>query len=106
MGYAWDGVCYQDMASAYEAFRIGMFKTGDVQLISLNSSSVNGTGLVSWNVSVKNLSSTAEAVVRTGTTQLITCDPVLMDQWPVQSLMFFIALFFAAFLGFRTGFRP
>lgn len=105
MGYAWNGVCYPDTNAALNAF------TKDVPAVNpggINSFSaaptISGAGLITWSISNRPLSTT-EATVRTGTTQLLSCAGESMDQWPVQSLLFPIAIFFAAFLGLRTGYR-
>jgi len=44
------------------------------------------------------------AVTVSGTTKVLGCTET-MDQWPVQSLLLIFALFFAAFVGFKTGYR-
>lgn len=104
MAYAWNGRCYQDTASALNAFKKDM-TSGDA--VGINSFSVepsiSGTGLVSWSIVNRPLSST-DATTRTGTTQLLSCDESA-DQWPVQSLVVVCALAFAVFIGFRSGFR-
>jgi hypothetical protein len=65
--------------------------------------SISGGGLVSW--SIVKIPFGGDAVTSTGTTQLQACNEGV-EQWPVQSLLLVVALFFAAFSGFRTGYRP
>lgn len=105
MGYAWNGVCYQDTAAALAAFA--------KQVPSADGSGINyfttpptidAAGKISWSISNYPLNGFL-AVTKTGTVQLQTCVDAL-DQWPVQSIVFLLALFFAAFIGFKTGYRP
>jgi len=105
MGYAWNGVCYQDTSSALAAFAKAVPSVSPSGINAFTAApSISGAGLISWSISNRPLNDTA-ATTRTGTTQLQTCTTESMDQWPVQSLLFPIAVFFAAFLGFRTGYR-
>jgi hypothetical protein len=106
MGYAWNGACYQDTASALAAFA--------EQVPSATASGINSfttvptigaAGLITWSISNRPLTTTA-ATTRTGTTQLQVCATEGLDQWPVQSIVFYLALMFAVFAGFKTGFRP
>lgn len=106
MGYAWNGVCYQDTASALAAF------TKDVPNIDASginsfttSPTISGSGLISWAITNRPLNAASDSAW-TGSTQLLSCASELMDQYPVQSVLLIVALFFAAFAGFRTGFRP
>ena len=105
MGYAWNGVCHPDTGAALNAFAASVPSvTGAVVNSFAAAPVISGSGLVSWSIFSKPLTS-ADAVMVTGTTQLLTCSEGV-DQWPVQSLLFPIALFFAAFAGFKTGYRP
>lgn len=105
MGRVWNGRCYQDEASALSAF-VRDLTTGDAVGITTFTAAptISGSGLVTWSISHRPLTGTA-ATTRTGTTQLLSCSEGTMDQWPVQSFLVVVALFFAAFLGFRTGYR-
>lgn len=106
MGYAWNGVCYQDTASALQAFALDVPSESGGWINSFTAApTISGAGLITWSISNRPLTTTG-ATVRTGTTQLQTCSSEMMDQWPVQSVLLPMALFFAAFLGFRTGYRP
>lgn len=105
MGYAWDGVCYQDTASALNAFRDAVPQAGDTGITTFTAQpTISGTGLITWSISHRPLTGTA-ATTRTGTTQLPSCTTEALDQFPVQTLLVVASLFFAAFLGFRTGYR-
>ncbi len=105
MGYAWDGVCYATSAKALNAFTASVPQAGDTGVVTLNSAVINGAGLVSWSIDHYAFADGA-AVTQTGTTQLPACSADLFDQIPVQSMLFTLALAFALFAGFRTGFRP
>lgn len=106
MGYAWNGICYQDANSALAAFAKDVPKVDATGLNAFTAApTINASGVISWSISNRPLTDTT-ATVRTGTTQLQTCAESDLSQWPIQSHFFYAALFFAAFLGFRTGFRP
>lgn len=106
MGYAWGGVCYQDTASALTQFALDVPSSDAAGINAFTAApTINASGLISWSINNRPLSGTANTT-RTGTTQLLTCSAPELDQWPVQSILFFCALFFAAVVGFRTGFRP
>lgn len=105
MGYAWGGSCYADTAQALAAFAVDIPNADAAGINAFTAApTINGTGLISWSISNRPLNTTA-ATTRTGTTQLLACTEGV-DQWSVQSLLVPALLFFAAFLGFRTGFRP
>lgn len=106
MGYAWANVCYQDTASALEAFARSVPQSDAAGINAFTAApTINGTGLITWSISNRPLSTTT-ATTRTGTTQLMTCANPSPDQWPTQSYALLLGMFFAVFLGFRTGFRP
>lgn len=105
MGYAWGGVCYQGSAEALAAFAKDVPSASPSGINTFTAApTISGAGLVSWSISNRPLNTTA-ATTWTGTTQLLSCTNEGMEQWGVQSLLFYVALFFAAFLGFKTGFR-
>lgn len=105
MGYAWNGVCYADTTSALAAFSRSVPSADAAGIIAFTASpSISGAGLITWSISHRPLTTTA-ATTRTGTTQLLTCTEGV-EQWPVQSIIFPAVLFLAAFLGFRTAYRP
>lgn len=104
MGYAWDGVCYQDTASALAAFAKQVPTSDAAGINSFTAApTIDGTGLITWSISNRPLNNTT-ATTRTGTTQLQTCVEGV-DQWPIQSIAFIVALFLCAFIGFKTGYR-
>lgn len=105
MGYAWGGQCHQDTVSALNAFKLDM-TAGNASGINTFTAAptISGTGLITWSISNRPLSTTA-ATTRTGTTQLLTCTDDI-TQWDVSSIVWIAALFFAAVAGWRTGFRP
>lgn len=106
MGYAWKGICYQDTSSALDQFKNDVPNIDAVGLTSFTAQpTISTTGLITWSISHRPLTGTV-ATTRTGTTQLQTCTTESMDQWSIQSIFLVVALFFAAFTGFRTGYRP
>lgn len=105
MGYAWNAICHPDTASALAAFAKAVPTADGAAVISFTAQpTINASGLITWSISHRPLTGTT-ATTRTGTTQLQTCTEGV-DQWPVQSLLFIAALFFAAFAGFKAGYRP
>lgn len=105
MPYAWHGVCYQDTATALDAFSLEIPSAGGAGIISFTAAPTISTGgLVTWSISHRPLTGTT-ATTRTGTTQLQTCTTPTMEQWPVQSVLLPLAIFFAAALGIRSGLR-
>lgn len=106
MPYAWSGVCYQDTTSALAAFARSV---PDANASGINTftaaPTINASGLVTWSISNRPLNTTT-ATTRTGTTQLPTCASPTADQWPMQHYSLLLGMFFALFLGFRTGYRP
>lgn len=105
MGYAWSGGCYPDTATALAQFAKDVPSADAVGIISFTAApTISGTGLITWSISQRPLTGTT-ATTRTGTTQLMSCTEGV-DQWSVQSLLFPALLFFAAFLGFRSAYRP
>lgn len=106
MGRVWNGRCYQDDASALAAFARDLTTGNAVGITTFTAApTINGSGLVSWSISHRPLTGTA-ATTRTGTTQLLPCSDGTMNQWPVETVLTVLAIFFAAVLGFRSGFRP
>lgn len=105
MGYAWNGTCYQDTASALSAFATDVPSATAAGINAFTAQpTISASGLVTWSISNRPLSGTT-ATTRTGTTQLLACTEGV-DQWSEQSILWIAAIFFAAFLGFRTGYRP
>lgn len=105
MGYAWNGTCYPDAASAHSAFMRDVPNANAAGILAFTAPpSYNSSGLITWSISHRPLTGTT-ATTRTGTTQLMTCTESLA-QWPVQSILFPALLFICFALGFRAGFRP
>lgn len=106
MGYAWNGVCYQDTAAALAAFAKSV-PSSDATGINAFSAppTIDGSGVITWAIVNHPFGGLGVPVTRSGTVQLQACADAL-DQWPVQSIVFLLALFFAAFMGFKTGYRP
>ena len=73
MGYAWNGNCWPDTATALEAFKKDVV---DIDSAGINTftavPTINATGLVTWSISNRYFSASS-ATTRTGTTQLPTC---------------------------------
>lgn len=104
--FAYSGICYETPELALAAFSRSLPVVDAVGVTALSSApSISPGGAISWSVSSYPYS-TGVAVTRTGTTQLSACSVPLLDQYPVQSLLFVAAVFFAAVAGFRAGFRP
>lgn len=104
MGYAWNGTCHPDTATALDHFAKSIPSADAAGVISFTAQpTIDGNGLISWSIAHRPLTDTV-STTRTGTTQLQTCAEGI-DQWPVQSLLFIAALFFAAFIGFKSGYR-
>jgi len=105
MGYAWNGQCYQDTTTALAAFAKDATSIDAAGINSFTAApTISASGLVTWSISNRPLSGTT-ATTRTGTTQLLSCTDPSMGQYPVGSVLVTVALFFAAVLGFRTGYR-
>lgn len=106
MGYAFNRVCYDTTAGALEAFIKQVPNVDPVGITTFTAlPTISGVGVISWSISHRPLTGTA-ATTRTGTTALPQCSSSYMDQYPLQSILLPLALFFAAFIGFRSGFRP
>lgn len=105
MPYAWHGVCYQNTAMALDAFAREIPSADAAGIISFTAApTISTEGLVTWSISHRPLTGTT-ATTRTGTTQLQTCTAPTMEQWPVQSVLLPLAIFFAAAVGIRSGLR-
>jgi len=103
MGISYNGICYPSVGAAVLQFRkdVSVVDTsGAVSLVGLPSTTANS---IVWTVTKTPFDGTP-AVTVSGTTKVLGCTET-MDQWPVQSLLLIFALFFAAFVGFKTGYR-
>lgn len=73
MGYAWNGNCWPDTGTALEAFKKDAVLVDAAGITTFTAlPTVNATGLITWSISHRPLTSTA-ATTRTGTTQLPAC---------------------------------
>lgn len=75
MQTAYAGHCYATESEALAAFQTSFPKLGDVNWTAHVSSSINGTGLLSYSVLTRPITSNTVSS-RTGTIQLPSCDPV------------------------------
>ena len=106
MGFAYSGACYQSPAAALDAFVKsvpGVTPSGINTFAS--QPTISETGEIAYAIINRPLTGDT-ATTRTGTMQLASCASEGMEQWPVQTIVFVAVLFFAAVLGFRSGFRP
>jgi hypothetical protein len=71
MGFAYQGYCYQDAPKANEAFQ-QTFPLIDVNITYLVSSSITGSGLITYNLLTRPMTSNTLSS-RTGTLQLSSC---------------------------------
>lgn len=105
MPYSWNGVCYAEPIQALEAFSLAASMSDTNAIVSLTEQpTITETGLITWTIAHRPLTDTA-STVRTGTTQLLPCSVPKTNQWPIETLVWICAVFFAAVLGFRCGFR-
>jgi len=106
MGYSWNGVCFPTAADALAAFQDDIPSSSGNAINSFTAQpTISGSGLVTWSISSRPFIA-ADPITTAGTTQLLTCSTESMEQWPVQSILMVVALFFAAFAGFKAGYRP
>lgn len=104
MGYAWNGVCHQSTANALAAFVEDVPSAGNAVTSFAGTPSITSGGLVTWSIISQSLSG-GDPVTVASTTQLPPCASESLAQLPVQSILVYLAMLFAAFVGFRTGFR-
>jgi len=112
MGYAWGGQCYETASQAFDSF-VRKFPSSDaygVTTFSGTPPSVNGSGLITLQSSYApwtgGSSGTLTYVIKTGTVQLPSCTYDSMGSFWTSDIVFLCAMVFAAFVGFKTGFRP
>jgi len=107
VGYAFNGTCYPDGATALTAFNLGVMNTDGAHINTLTSSSVAGTPpVITYNISSRTLATTTATAARTGTITLKECDYSFMQTKDLPDMVLIAVLLFAAFMGLRTGFRP
>lgn len=104
MGFAWNGTCHQDAASALAAFIEDVPASGSAVTTFATAPTISGGGLISWSIVSQSLAG-GDPVTVASSTQLPVCTSESLAQLPVQSVLVYLAMLFAAFVGFRTGFR-
>ncbi|NOT98679.1 MAG: hypothetical protein HOO97_06250 [Sideroxydans sp.] len=109
MGYKVVGKCFPDAASALTAWQ-GTFPTitGSPPTMAWHISSiVNPTGLVTYSVAYRQFSTTVITNSIASTMQLPVCTQDLtnyvFDKYPVQDIVYVVALAMAVFFGFVSG---
>lgn len=103
MGFALSGGCY-DAAGIPDALmrQFPVFRADGVE--SFQAMTVlNADGWMAYWTILQKLDGTFTTVQHS--VLLGSCTESL-SQWPVQSILFYLALAFALFAGFKTGFRP
>lgn len=103
MGFLWNGRCYQDGASALQAFRASL-TNGDSGGITTFSQppTIDSAGVVSWSISHRSFTSNSVST-RTGTTQLGSCTQSYFNVDEAISLVPFIGFFVAFAFGYIAG---
>lgn len=106
MGFAWNGKCWPDVATALEAFKSDV---PNVDAAGINAftavPTVNATGLITWSISNRPLNTTS-ATTRTGTTQLMTCTQYADNKFELlatQDVVAAIGIGIAFVLGIAAG---
>jgi len=110
MGYAWNGVCYETAAQGLDGF-VRSFPTSTpsgILTFTGSAPSVSGSGLISFQSGFSLISGSGNYSYanRSGTLQLPSCDYQTLGNYPAGDIVFLCSMVFAAFVGFRTGFRP
>ena len=106
MGYFWQGACYQTVDDAVEAFTrsSATIDSRGVNSLCMPVPQATSGGLISFCIKSQSFA----GGVSTNSSGILQLQPCTADlsQWSGSSIMFVAALFFAAMLGFRSGFRP
>ena len=106
-GYSYNGACYSTANEMFLKFVASYPQLSNnylTHLVSATQGTSGGKPAITFTVSSSSVVSSGAAVSRTSTIKL---EPCQIDNFrPDQSLglMFVVVLFFAAMLGFRTGF--
>lgn len=103
MGYNYSGVCYGDTAAALAAFRSEFPRASGTILTNLNSSSINATGLITYVATTQTITSATKTTGASVTVQLPTCTTEMLGQYPIQNIVFVVALLVLWALGFQSG---
>lgn len=92
MPFAYAGRCYETEGDVLVAFRESFPKWGDVHVTTHVSSSVNVSGVLSYSVQTRPITSNTVST-RTGSFQLVTCVDVEPVFDPVQAGGIFVFFF-------------
>ena len=106
VGYAYNGQCYSSTSEANLAFQKDFTQYDGTHVNTLNSSTVSATGVVTYSITSRSLDSAVAPVTRTGTFTLRQCDYSFVQTKDIPDMALAGLLFFAAFLGFLSGYRP
>lgn len=108
MAYAWNGHCYETGAQALTAFNLDLPSIDGAGVLQLLSSSVDANGLITATARKGSFGalSMSWSPNTPFTYQLPTCTYDSLGQFWTTDIVFVCAMVFAAFAGFRTGFRP
>ncbi len=105
MGYGLNGVCHPLTSEALNAFKVAFTAVSSTASTTFTGTpTISAGGNISYSYRVTDL---LGSNVRTGsaTLQLPTCTETT-TQYELSAIVWVSVLFFAAFMGFRTGFRP
>lgn len=106
MSYSYQSICYETSDAALNAFKLSFPSVSPQAVASLEGvPTIDSFGRISYAIHTLSL---ANGAVKTqaGSVQLQSCQVPLMDQYPVQTILMIVGLFFAFAKGFSTGFRP
>lgn len=103
MGLAYRGTCHQTQTQAIEAFKADYPLQQAANVYYLTSAIADGATGVKFSIRTE----TGIPSITDGIVQFTTCDASTSGfaSIPMQSVLFIVALFFAAFLGFRTSYK-
>lgn len=98
MPFGYAGHCYATTGEALEAFQVSFPVWGDVNVTGHVSSSINATGLLSYSVLTRPITSNT-VTSRTGTIQLASCSAVDAPQFDATAAGGVFAFFFLGVAG-------
>lgn len=107
MPYAFNGRCYETTAEGLKAFQVSFPRVDGTATEALNSSSINATGLVTFSIAHRPLT-TNTVTARTGTLQLTACTDSYVNQFEalaIQDIAVGIGIALAFAIGFAGGFK-
>jgi hypothetical protein len=101
MGLAYHGTCYQSQAQAIEAFKADYPLHQAANVYYLSSAVADGASGVKFTTRTE----TGTASITDGIVQFAACDASTsgFSAIPLQSILFLLAIFFAAAIGFYNG---